>query len=800
MKISLEWLNEIIPVEASVEEIAERLTFSGTEVESISKPQGSYDKVVVGRIQEVRPHPDADKLVLCTVDAGNATVDVVCGAPNCRKGDNVVLAMVGATLPSGLAIKSRKVRGVKSDGMLCAEDELGISEDHSGIMVMPSGMSPGVPFSEIAGEPDTVLTLEVTWNRPDCLSIIGIAREISALFGIPLRMPGTDFDELHEKTHDLVSVEILDSGKCPRYTARVVKNVEIGPSPVWMRKRLHSCGIRPINNIVDITNYVLLEWGQPLHAFDYDRLDGGKIVVRNANDERLKTLDGSNTKLGNDMLVIADSSRPVALAGVMGGEETQITENTCTILLESACFDPANIRSTSVAAGLCSESSYRFERGVDIGNVEVSARRAVALLARYAGAQPLAGVVDEYPGKVATAIVECRLDRARKILGVDISNGSVGEIFESLGLTVEDCDSEICTVKVPSHRRDIKIEADLIEEVARIHGLDNIPVGDPKSRIVPGADDSDWQAAQKCRSALVGLGFYEIVNYSTTSHRLLESGSATDGKSRLALPNPVSSDHAVLRDCLSAQMIATLGRNYSRQLENASFYEIGTVFEHREGCNSEEQHVSLGLMGRPEISGLEKSPGREDEDTFLRLKGAVEELCRLLHVEDLDFLQDNVRCLDQVASVTILIDGQNAGYIGLLKKEIRSHWRIATAVGLAEVKLKPLLRNVLRAPNIKPVPQYPAVNRDMALVVDKSVLNGTIEKIIRENAPSELTGVLLFDIFTDTSRIGGNKKSLAYNLSYRSTERTLTDEEANRLHESIKDVLKRKLNADIREG
>ncbi len=800
MKISLQWLKEIVPVEASAEEIAERLTFSGTEVESIAVPQGSYDRVVIGRVQEVRPHPDADKLVLCVVDAGDASVDVVCGATNFKEGDNVVLAMSGATLPSGFAIKSRKVRGIKSEGMLCAEDELGISDDHSGIMIMPPGISPGSPFSEIAGEPDTVLTLEVTWNRPDCLSIIGIAREVSALFDTPLRMPGVDFNELPDKITDSVSVQILEPEKCPRYTARIVKDVDIGPSPVWMRKRLHCCGIRPINNVVDITNYVLLEWGQPLHAFDYDCLKDKTIIVRNAENECIRTLDGSDRKLGNDMLVIADSARPVALAGVMGGENTEINQNTSTILLESACFNPADIRNAAVEARLSSESSYRFERGVDIGNVDTSARRAVNLLVRYAGAQPLAGCVDEYPGKKAPERVECRLDRLRKILGFEISEDSVAAIFESLGLSVEKRDAGIFTVQVPSYRRDIKIEADLIEEIARIHGVDNIPVGDPRSRIVPGADDSGWQAAQKCGSALAGLGFYEIVNYSTTSCRLLDIASATDGSRRLVLPNPVSSDHAVLRDCLSAQMIETLGKNHSRQVEDAAFYEIGVVFEHGANGNSEEQHVCLGLMGRPETSGLEKCSDGENEDTFLRLKGAVEELCRLLHVKDLDFRQENIRCMDKAASVSVLINGEKAGCMGLVKEQIRSQWRIATPVGLAELKLKPLLCNVFRIARIKAAPQYPAIKRDMALVVDKSVLNGTIEKIIWENAPGELTGVHLFDIFTDTSRIGGNRKSLAYNLSYRSNEKTLTDEEANRLHEAIKDVLKQKLNADIREG
>jgi phenylalanyl-tRNA synthetase beta chain len=516
--------------------------------------------------------------------------------------------------------------------------------------------------------------------------------------------------------------------------------------------------------------------------------------------ESIRTLDGNDRKLDSDILVIADKQRPLAVAGVMGGEETEINGQTGSILLESACFAPADIRFTSAKLGVTTESSYRFERGVDMDNVERAGRRAAKLMVEYADALPAAGVVDNYPGKSAPRRAGCRYSRVNKVLGAEVPAEEIASIFESLGMPVDDESEDRCEVTVPSFRKDIVIEADLIEEVARIHGLDSIPAGDPNARIVPGADDTEWMKTGQCRSVMAGLGFDEIANYSTASGLLLDKASPENPDNRLYLPNPVSSDHDVLRDSLAPQMLDTLGRNHARQVEDAALFEIGRVFGTSDGKDFEEDRISIGLMGTPggRRYGMDARP--DGEQTFLAAKGAIEELCCTLHAGPLSLRTEHRRCLDESASLSLFLDGRKAGFIGLAAPELLREWRIEKPVAIAELELEPLKKNAFSKPSPLPVPQYPAVSRDMALVVDDSVLNGDIERIIWENAPAELTSVRLFDIFTDEGRIGSGRKSVAYTLSYRSSERTLTDEDANRYHEDVKAALKRELKAEVREG
>jgi len=832
MKVPLSWLKEFVAFEASPEALAERLTFAGLEVEDVTRIGSDFKDIVVAEVLSVNPHPNADRLTLCDVATGRETVRVVCGAPNVHAGDKVPFAAIGAVLPNGLKIKSAKIRGEASCGMLCAEDELGLSEDHAGLMQLPRDIPAGTPLVEIVGGPDAVLTIEVTPNRPDCLSILGIAREVAALYGCRLNLPSIQFPETGSAAGtpaDGLAVTVEDAEGCPRYTARLLRGVKIAPSPLAMRLRLARCGIRPINNIVDITNYVMLECGQPLHAFDLALLTERRIVVRRARpNETMATLDTVDRKLTPDMLVIADARVPVAVAGVMGGVQSGILATTHDVVLESACFKPALIRKTSKALGLSTESSYRFERGVDIRGVDWASRRATALMVAHAGATVARGVVDCFPAEPEERSIVCRFDRVRDLLGVDIKDDEITNLFKALALTVVDCGKKSCTVKAPTFRPDLETEVDLIEEVARLHGLDKIPAAVPHSRFVPGVNDAFIRSTITCRDALVGLGLTEIMNYSLVSEKLLELCNAARTSQRIVIPRPISADQAILRDALLPQMIETLGRNRSRQIAEAAFFEIGRVFfRNDQKTYTEEEHVAIGLMGPVGRTGFEKRSAPAETDSFLWLKGILEALCRKLFIRvderpagegqraglgqgaglafqelteaNLPPALYDLGCFEKSRGMVITLDGTPCGVLGLVRGTLRREWRLVDPVAVLEMRLAPLLERVTTVPAAERLPVYPSVARDIALRVSNRIRHGDIVSAIWKVAPKELTNVELFDIF-NSNEIGVGFKSVAYSLTYRSGDRTLTDDEVNRLHEVIKDRLRSEMSVEIREG
>ena len=800
MKAPISWLKDFVAVDAPAEEIARRLTFSGTEVGGITVVGSEYRGVVVGEIQAIDPHPDADKLVVCRVNDGAAIRTVVCGARNFSVGDKAPLALPGNRLANGMDIQEARIRGVVSQGMLCAEDELGISDDHSGIMILSRDLAPGTPLSSVLGPPETVLEVEVTWNRPDCLSVIGIAREVAALFGLPLRIPEVSLPESDTWVEELADVVIEDPDLCPRYTGRVLTDVKLGPSPAWMQKRLALCGVRAINNVVDITNYVMLECGQPLHAFDHELLGGHKIIVRRVRPgERMNTLDNIERKITPEMLVIADAGRPVALAGVMGGAGSEIRENTVNVLLESACFHPPNIRSTSSSLGLSTESSYRFERGVDIMQVEWAGRRAAALMVEHAGATSTKGVIDVFPGKPAERTIVCRYQRVRDLTGVDIGDGQIMAILESLQLPVDSRDAAACTIRVPTFRPDLEIEADLIEEVARMHGLDKVPTVAPLSKIVPEVRDTAVQAVARCRSQLVGLGLTEIMNYSFLSQAFLDRFSPADTDRRVVLPNPVSADYAVMRDSLIPHMVDTLGRNLARETGTAAFFEMGkTYLRSPDGRVSEDDRLCIGLMGKVGRSALGLRKPVDNQEMFLWMKGMFEQLVRALHLPMPALQPAGDVYFEAGRAVSIGSGAEAIGMMGIIKESIRAEWRLVEPLAVAELRLSALVGRAFALPALKPAPMFPSVTRDLAMIVDESVSHDEVVQIIQRNAAAELTSVNLFDIFRSEA-IGAGRKSLAYSLVYRSSDKTLTDEDANRFHESVKAKLKSELKAEIRD-
>jgi len=822
MKIPLSWLRDYVDFDADANTLAERLTFAGIEVEGIELKGAVPENIIVGEITDVDQHIHANHLYVCLVNNGAEILRVVSAAGNCKAGDKVPLAGIGATLPNGMTVKAEKIRGELSQGVLCAEDELGLSDDHSGLMVLPPDTKIGRPLSEFIGPPDHVLSLEITPNRPDLLGLLGIAREVAALFGAKIKWPACDLLEEGESVQDAVAVAVEDSAACPRYTGRLLTDAKVGQSPFWLRRRLSLAGVKAINNIVDITNYCLLECGQPLHAFDLNLLAGKKIIVRRARDgEKITALDDVEYKLDPQMLVIADEFQPVAIAGVMGGARTGIQPGTTSILLESACFQPALIRKTSKTLGLTSESSYRFERGVDINQVDFASRRAGALMAQIACARPAKGVIDVFAGRPAERKIICRYSRASNLLGVNLPAGRIPAIFNSLELPVVAEDKDQCTVSAPTFRPDLETEADLIEEIARIYGLDKIPARDPLCHIVASADDKHIRDQLQCRQLLAALGLQEIVNYSFVSEKLLDMFDSAFPERRIKIPRPVSAEHTILRDSLLPQMAETLGRNRSRQIDEAAFFEISRVFAGTDAAPfHEETRTAVGLMGAAGRALLHKRQALTEAEVFSWLKGILYNFYEKIRKEEgwddsrnndavkrlaLDEFNGQIPagfyagCFKPNRSALISIDGAPCGVMGLLKDEIRREWRILEPVGLMEFILDPFLKNAFLAPSAKTLPVYPSVTRDIALRAPFSLRHADIIKIIRKNSPKELTSVVLFDIYF-SKEIGAGFKSMAYSLTYQSPDRTLTDDEANRLNESVKKRLKDELKVEIREG
>ncbi len=801
MKVPVSWLRDYVEFDDTPQGLADKLTFSGIEVEGIETVGSTYDGIVVGEVLSVERHPDADRLTVCRVNTGTEEVQVVCGAPNVAAGMRAPFAPVGVTLADGTKLKKAKIRGVESFGMLCAEDELGISDSHDGLMVLDASLPAGRPLAEVLGPPEVVLELEITPNRPDCLSLIGIAREVAALYGTSLRLPDAKLNEQEPAVDSLTRVEIEYAEGCPRYTARILSGIAIQPSPSWMQKRLTLAGIRPINNVVDITNYVMLETGHPLHAFDQTLLKEGRIVVRRAKPgEKMATLDEIERTLTPDTLLIADAARPVALAGVMGGAGSEIRDETTAVLLESACFEPLGIRATSRRLGLSTESSYRFERGVDVNGVEWASRRAAALMAEHAGGRVARGVVDAYPKPRQPWPVTCRWDFVRSLTAMDVSNDRIEEIFTSLGLRIAGTSATECTVEVPTFRGDLEREVDLIEEVARIHGLDHVADTVSRSQIVPDAEDRRTRALYDLRAKLVGLGLTEIMNYSLVSESLLNLFEMDMPDGRIVMPNPISADQSILRTSLIPQLTVSLGYNHAHQVAEALFFEIGRVYERAEGGGTrEEERVSIGLLGPVGRGPFDKRRALKADELFLWMKGMIEQLFETQSIS-MWLMEPAARpCFEPGYAGTLRVDGAPIGVMGVLASGVRNEWRMADPVAVAELAVEPLLAHFGSITSIQPVPVYPSVSRDVAMIVDASVRNEDVLKVMREAAPKELEKMELFDIFIGEA-IGAGKKSMAYSLTYRSLTRTLTDEEANAYHDKVKDALRRALSAAVREG
>ncbi len=800
MKVSHNWLSQYIDISFSDTELVEKLTMAGVEVEDVIKtsvPAG----IIVAEILERKPHPNADKLSVCRVSTGKEELQIVCGAPNCDAGKKVALASIGTVFigkESGkdFQIKKAKLRGVESSGMLCSEKELGLSDESSGIMILPAAAPLGMPFSEYM-KCDTVFDLEITPNRPDLLSHIGIAREIAALCGGKIKYPVSKI--VADRKIPADTVEIRDGQLCPRYTARIIRNVKVAESPAWLQERLKSVGLRPINNIVDITNFVLLELGQPLHAFDMALLDGGKIIVRRAAEgEKIIALDGKEYKLKNSNLVICDVRKPVALAGIMGGEHSGVTEKTADVLLESAYFNPSNIRSSSRELGISSDSSYRFERGVDFDMVLKASDRAAELILELAGGEATE-LLDVCVSRPETKPVHCRFDKIRKTLGIDISNDDISGIFQRLELGVSDVTAESCKVIPTSFRGDLKVEADLAEEVCRIYGIGKIPLLDAFT-IPSGSFKQDaYFPMEDARNQLLSLGLFEAMTYSYADEKAALADSAYSKDYLLAMSNPISHESAYMRPSLLSGMLRTVEHNISRKNTDLALFEIGKVFCGNTKLGTEEKlQCCIAVTGRkhPERFSSEK---KELYD-FYDLKGLIETWLEYRKISGCEFRRFKETAPGNFTDGTcteLVAGGERIAVFGEVSDRLTKGMRIQYPLYIALLQIEKLI--ALPTPKIQfsHISQFPQVSRDVAMVVPEELAHSRIMEFIAELKIPNLEKVEIFDEFRD-EHMGAGKKSLAYSLTFRSPDRTLTDSEVNASHEKVREKLKNELQAELR--
>jgi len=804
MKISVNWLRALCPVTMPDDEIATKLTFAGLEVEG-RETRSIGAAVVAARVVTRTPIEGSDHLSVCQVDDGAGTHQVVCGAQNYAAGDIVPMARVGAKLPNGTEIRKANLRGVESSGMLCSPRELGLSEDHAGLLILPKDVKIGTPLDELLGLPDTIFEVNVTPNRPDALSHLGIARELSALTGVPVKLPQTapaGDAKVPAGVHD----EAPD--RCPRYVARVIEDVKIGPSPLAVQERLRACGVRPISNVVDATNLALLELGHPLHAFDLDRLVGYKIIVRLAREgEKLTTLDGKERALSADDLVIADPEKPVALAGVMGGQTSEVSETTTRILLESAMFEASGIRRTARRHGLHTEASHRFERGMDEKAADSAANRCAELIVQLAGGRLLPGAIDRYPSPRQETRIWVRPSRVSAILGTEVAPKEVERTLHALQLEPLDGNPERRLWGVPSWRRDLTREIDCVEEVARLRGYDAIPIEIHKAGVgETAAITPQERAASEARKALEAGGFDEVVNYSFLSERDDEPFLAP-GMKPIRVANPLTVEQAAMRSSMMPGLLRNVGHNLTRGVRDLRLYELGRIYlprsdpRHPEGDLAwpvfEPDHLGLAMTGQR--AQKDWTGGGEPID-FYDLKGAVEDILAAMGVDDVRFAHADVKPFHPASASELLVAGKRAGVLGQVHPLVAAQFEVPAETFLAEINWQALLDHATPLRTFRGVPKFPAVARDLAFVVDASV---PAEKLLNEIRAVDNAGLLeqvtLFDVYRGPP-VPEGRKSMAFGLALRAADRTLTDAEADALCNAIRERLKTSVGAEIRSG
>ena len=818
MRVSYEWLKDMVDVPEDPKDLVKEYIHTGTEVEAVEKVGADLEHVVTGKVLTKVPHPDSDHMWLTTVDVGMKNVDkdgkpeplqIVCGAQNFNAGDHIVVAMIGAHLPGDVKIKKSKLRGVESYGMNCSERELGLGSDHSGIMILPEDAPVGVDFTDYYGISDTVVDCEITPNRPDCLSMEGMAVETSAIFDEDTHITEPQIkSEIATRAEDLVDVTIADSALCQRYVARVVKNVKIGPSPEWLARRVEAAGSRTINNVVDVTNYVMYLTGQPLHAFDLNKLgvrDGKRhIVIRAAEDgEKVTTLDHTDRDLTSDMIVITDDGKtPVALAGVVGGLNSEIDENTTDVLLESACFDKGHISRTSRNLDLMSEASIRFERQVDAAACSRIADIAAALFEECCGAEVCTGKVDNYPAPVEPAHIHLRTQRVCALSGADIEPDFMAQRLRRLGCAVTPAEDGFDVV-APTNRPDLTREVDLIEEILRLWGEDEVEATLPAARNHAGGLTVDQQRIRKIGATLRALGLSETQTYNFADARDLERLHMSE-KGRgipVQIINPLVADQSQMRRSMLPGLLRSVEYNISHGEKNIALYEIGRVFfGHEHKSQPDEPRFVCGVMS-----------GAWDDDqwnrkypklNFFDAKGVVQELLKALRITKVRYKvadQEEYGWLQPGCAAEIYAHGgELIGWVGNIHPEVLQNFEVEQDVVAFELSVEALLRLAKRELPYQEVPTLPGVSVDLAIVVDEDVTAETVEQRIQSAGGKLLADVRLFDVFRDKQRVGEGKKSLAFSLTYRAADHTLTSDEVEKAHDRLVKKVMRAVNGEVR--
>jgi len=801
MKISHHWLREYVGTDLSPTEVANRLVSVGVEVGSVTPLVAGLAGIIVARVEAIERdlgvNPAGHRLLLCRVSTADGRFSVISGAPNVAVGARAAFAPPGALLPGGRRVEVLRIRETASEGMLCSEAELGIGEDGSGILILPDDAPLGAALIPYLGLDDTILDVEVYPNRADLLSMVGVAREVAAITGAHFSPPSVIVKEEGQAIGEVASVRIEDPDLCPRYAARVVTGVTVRPSPLWLCQRLRASGLRPINNVVDATNYVLWELGHPLHAFDQERLLEGQIVVRRARPgESLRTLDGQLRSLTPAMLVIADAERPVALAGIMGGIETEVTARTRAVLLESAFFHPPTVRRTAKTLGLSTEASYRFERGADIEGVREALDRAAQMILDLAGGTILRGVADVYPAPSSRPRVSLRFSRIERLVGVLPPKGSISAILEGLGFSLHDW-GERLEVEVPSYRRDIHHEDDLVEEVTRIWGYGRIPSTLPSGQLALARLPRRLSALAQARRALAALGLQEVVTLSLVSPAHLTAlGFEDDDPSLLRLRNPLSADRSVLRPSLLPGLLETLATNQHRQSLDVRVFELGTVFRGggQEGLANEVTDVGLAVSGLREPRSWWSGKGRMD---LFDVKGIMEALAETLGVGPLEVREDETPYLEVGRGAELMVGGRAVGRFGELHPNVTHAFDLSGPIFVAECSLDDLLTLSSRRVVHQPLPRFPGVSRDLAIVVKNDLPAAEVTRVIVDVAHPWIRSVRLFDVYTG-AQVGTDRKSLAYTIAYQAEDRTLTDEMVNEVHQAIIERLRSSLGAEVR--
>lgn len=810
MQVSIKWLKDYIDFTETPEQLADKLTMAGIPVENVVDPGEGLEKVVTGRIEKLEPHQNSDHLQICTMNMGLAeNIIIVTGAQNVAEGQVVPVAMVGAHLPNGMKISKGKLRGVASNGMLCSAQELKLDleklpeEQKTGIFILPSDTPVGIPAKDVLGLNDVVLEFELTANRADCFSVFGLVREIAAITGNKPHFPEIKVNEDdNTKLNDIFSVEIADPDLCSRFSTRMLKNVKIGPSPEWMQQRLEGAGIRSINNVVDVTNFVMIELGHPMHAYDYDKITGKKLIARRAIEgEELHTLDDTSRKAKGEMLVIADSEKAAGLAGIMGGFETEITDTTTTVVLESADFYGPCIRRTARACGLSSEASGRFERGVDSETTIKALDRAAQLLQEMGACTVCEGIVDVYPNPKQANYVTFTPEQINNHLGTNIAKDVMLNIITSVGFDVTKDENDEITVKVPSWRNDVTCMADISEEIARLHGFDKIKSTLPNGVSMQGTQSAKQTFIDKVKASLSSQGLYETISFALTNEETFNKlNIPQDSLLRKAVPimNPLSDEYPLVRTTLLSSIFDNLARNLARKNDDVALFEVGSVFFPKALPVTELPDEVVKIAGT--ITGRRNAQGwnqTNDMVDFYDAKGIIEELLANLRVTRYT-VEAGTHYAMHPGKTALFKKGRDViATVGEVHPAVLSAYGITKPVYIFELDATTVMKYMAKDLKYKALPKYPATSRDLAMLVDVDVNAADIEKAMTKAAGQNLTQITLFDVYTG-KQVEEGKKSLAFSLTFQSNDKTLTDAEIDPAIEKIVAKLQKDFNANLR--